>query len=48
MNINLIGNLYLPFQQACFINGSDEQNFDQPMEIALVGYIRGFCTKVTN
>ncbi|PWA65096.1 HAD-like domain-containing protein [Artemisia annua] len=31
--------------QACFINGSDEQTFDQPIEVALVGYIRGFCTK---
>ncbi|GKA49066.1 bifunctional riboflavin kinase/FMN phosphatase-like protein, partial [Tanacetum coccineum] len=31
--------------QACFINGSDEQIFNQPMEVALVGYIRGFCTK---
>ncbi|KAI3735991.1 hypothetical protein L6452_15520 [Arctium lappa] len=31
--------------QACFINGSDEQICDQLMEVTLVGYIRGFCTK---
>ncbi|XP_071691593.1 bifunctional riboflavin kinase/FMN phosphatase-like [Rutidosis leptorrhynchoides] len=32
--------------QACFINGSNDQICDQLMEAALVGYIRGFHTKV--
>ncbi|XP_071691299.1 bifunctional riboflavin kinase/FMN phosphatase-like isoform X2 [Rutidosis leptorrhynchoides] len=31
--------------QACFINESNEQICDQPMEVALVGFIRGFQTK---
>ncbi|KAM0049950.1 putative riboflavin kinase [Helianthus debilis subsp. tardiflorus] len=30
--------------QACFINGSNEQICDQQIEVALVGYIRGFQT----
>ncbi|XP_071717533.1 bifunctional riboflavin kinase/FMN phosphatase-like [Rutidosis leptorrhynchoides] len=37
--------------QACLLNGYDEQsndqNDDQPMKVALVGYIRGFRTQVT-
>ncbi|GJV46976.1 FLX-like protein 2 [Tanacetum coccineum] len=32
-------------EQACFINGTNEQIGDETMEIALVGYIRGFRTK---
>lgn len=43
-----LGNLLLSFQQACFINGSNEQICDQQIEVALVGYIRGFQTQVTN
>ncbi|KAL4573235.1 hypothetical protein LXL04_020034 [Taraxacum kok-saghyz] len=31
--------------EACFINGSNEQNYDEQMEVTLVGYIRGFNTK---
>ncbi|KAJ9550309.1 hypothetical protein OSB04_014354 [Centaurea solstitialis] len=31
--------------QACFLNVSDGQICDQPMEVTLVGYIRGFSTK---
>ncbi|KAI3732107.1 hypothetical protein L1987_63304 [Smallanthus sonchifolius] len=31
--------------QACFISGSNEQIRDQQIEVALVGYIRGFQTK---
>ncbi|GKD31133.1 bifunctional riboflavin kinase/FMN phosphatase-like protein, partial [Tanacetum coccineum] len=31
--------------QACFINGTDGPLGDETMEIALIGYIRGFCTK---
>ncbi|PWA43814.1 cof protein [Artemisia annua] len=30
--------------QACFLNGNAARIYDQPMEVALVGYIRGFHT----
>lgn len=29
------------------MNGSNEQIYDEPMKVTLVGFIRGFDTKVT-
>ncbi|KAL7589707.1 hypothetical protein Lser_V15G40612 [Lactuca serriola] len=31
--------------EACFMNGSKEQIYDEPMKVTLVGFIRGFDTK---
>ncbi|XP_076925190.1 bifunctional riboflavin kinase/FMN phosphatase-like [Bidens hawaiensis] len=36
---------YMRNIQACVINGNDEQILDQKIDVALVGYIRGFQTK---
>ncbi|PWA74743.1 hypothetical protein CTI12_AA248890 [Artemisia annua] len=32
-------------KQACFLNRSDQQIGEEPIDVALVGYIRGFHTK---